>query len=106
MTARVPPKYHLVRNFIYRRHKAFIDGLGGGRQFVADGYWRAALGRWREDRRRSALWFALRAFWASGQPLDKDVFEKLVQGLQQGSWYFPLCQQTSPGVEPSLSSPG
>ncbi|MBI1356428.1 MAG: glycosyltransferase [Acidobacteria bacterium] len=107
MTGAIPESYHRIREFLYERHQALIDAHNAGGQFLADGYWRAALGRLRAGRKAAAMVFVSRAKWAARDAeVRKLTGAELWRELESGAWYYPPCQPkaqvTSPGASPPL----
>ena len=77
MTSHIPPDYHKVRKFIYRRHRAFINSHGMRRRFFANSYWRSAKGRWMRGERRAAMLFALWSLAIGREKMDLDRVSQL-----------------------------
>ena len=94
MTGSIPQNYHRIRKFIYRRHRTLIDEHGLRGQFMADGYWRAALSRWRSGNKAAAMGFVTRATWAArGAPGPMLGVGELQAALARGTWYYPAYQR-------------
>jgi|GEM_PF-870419 len=94
MTGAIPKNYHRIREFLYRRHRELIDRHSRPGQFMADGYWRSALSRWRSGQKAAALLFLTRAGWAArrlpGEPMSS---AELQAELERGVWYYPPYQR-------------
>lgn len=94
MTGTIPKNYHRIRKFLYRRHRSLIDAHGRPGQFLADGYWRSALSRWRAGGRALAMLFVARATWearkAPGPAMSSAALQK---ELERGAWYYPAYQR-------------
>ncbi len=52
---------HVVRQYIYRKHRAIFDAAGEGRRFVATGFDRAARAARERGARLRSLWLSVRA---------------------------------------------
>ncbi len=94
MTGAIPKNYHRIREFLYRRHRELIDRHSRPGQFLADGYWRAALSRWRSGQKAAALLYLTRAGWAARSLQSKPMSSAELQAeLERGSWYYPPYQR-------------
>jgi glycosyltransferase involved in cell wall biosynthesis len=69
---------HRTRKFIYGRHKAFFRKYGGGPQFIAAGYWRAANAAVREGRPIVGL---VRALGAVIRDRDVPQFRNVIKRI-------------------------
>lgn len=100
MTGTIPDNYHRIREFLYRRRRSVIDRHGRPGQFLADGYWRSALSRFRAGRRAAAMLFVGRAVWAAREArMEIPNAAELQAALARGTWYYPAYQQSPATLE-------
>ncbi len=101
MTGTISKDYHRIRELLHRRHRDLIDRLERPGQFLADGYWRAALSRWRAGRKAAAMVFLARATWAARRlPGPAPSGAELRRELASGHWYHPAYQRSHPADTP------